>query len=71
MKSVLSIVKNMIWGEEEEGYDSLIRSSIYQKVQILKENRHVEFGLLVSGVLEYILKEIYSGSIQQDSSDIL
>ena len=31
----------------------------------------MEFRLLVSGETEYILKEIYSGSIQQRSSDIL
>ena len=37
---------------------------------MLKENLHEEYGLLLSGQTEYILQEVYSGSIQKRSVDI-
>lgn len=61
----------MIWGEkEEQGYNSLIRSSIYQKSQIPIDNKHEEYGLLLSSQTEYVLREIYSGTIQKRYQDI-
>lgn len=62
--------KNVVWGKEEnEGYDSSIRSSIRRKAKMLKENSHQEHGLLVSGQTRYILREIYSRPIQRRNQD--
>ena len=71
LKNVLSMGTNVVWSEREEvGCNSLIWSSIYQKAKLLKENIHKEYGVLVSGQTEYVLWEIYSGSIKQRSHDI-
>ena len=41
VRSVTKMGLNMVWGEEvDDGYNALIRSSIYQKGQMLKFNRH-------------------------------
>ena len=55
---------NVVWGDEEQlGYNSLIRTSIHQKGQLLKVNKHEEYGLLLSDKTEFILKKVYSGPI--------
>ena len=55
---------NVVWSEEEEiGYNSLIRSSIYEKAQLLKDNRYEAHGILMSGNREYILLLVYLSSI--------
>lgn len=71
VRSVLKMGSNVIWGEEEEvGYNSLIEFCIYQKAQMPKDNKHEEYSVLVLGQTEYVLKEIYSGFIQKQSSNI-
>ena len=65
IKSMMKLGKNVVWGsEEEEGYNSLVRTSIYNKGQALKDNNYVEHGVFVSGQTEYVLHELYSGRIQ-------
>ena len=62
---------NIVWGDEEEqGYNALIRSSIYQKAQLLKINKHLEYGSISSGTTEFVLKEVYSGPIWHRVKDI-
>ena len=69
VRSVLMVGSNVVWGdEEEEGYNSLVRSSIHQKKNLLKENKHEVCGVLVSGQTEYVLKELYSGRVQKRGS---
>ena len=45
LRSVMGVGSKVVWGEEEEeeGYDSLIRTIIYKKAQLLKDNRQNEF----------------------------
>ena len=71
VRSMMGMGLNVKWGnKEEEGYNSLIRSCIYNKGQLLKDNQHEEYGLLLSGQTEFILREVYSGPIQKRSVDI-
>ena len=63
-KSVLEIDTGKVkWGEEEErGYESLVRTSIYQKGQELKINKHINgSGILRSGIDSFILRELHGG----------
>ena len=50
VRSVIKMGTRVVWGdEEEEGYNSLIWTCIYQKAQLLKDNIYEECGVLVSG----------------------
>ena len=70
--SVMKLGSNVVWGDNEEnGYKSLIRSSIYKKGQLLKDNHHVQHGILVSGETEFVLNEIYSGRIKKRNQKML
>ena len=70
VNGVMKHGSNVVWRNEEvSGYHSLIQSSIYEKAQLLKDNRHVEHGILVSGQTEFILKEIYSGGIKKRNNE--
>ena len=70
-RSIMKIgSKNVTWNqEEEEGYDSLIRTSIYQKGQRLKENKYEKHGILDSNDL--ILRELYSGPLPKGISEYI
>ena len=73
-KSVLEIDTGKVkWGEEEErGYESLVRTSIYQKGQELKINKHINgSGILRSGIDNFILRELHGGDISKGGTEYL
>ena len=70
VRSLMGVGTNVTWGnEEEEGYDSLVRSSIRKKAQLLKENTFEEHGLHQSGQIKYVLRQLYSSQIQKRTKD--
>ena len=71
-RSILKTGTNVEWGvEEDQGYDSLIRTSIYQKAQSMKDNKYEKNGVLQSGSNEFILHELHSGNIPKGNSQYI
>jgi len=71
VRSILWMRINVVFGtEEEKEYNSLIRSCIYNKAQMLKMNQYEEYGQIFSGQTEFVLKQVYSGDIKMRSIDM-